>query len=174
MEPYLTVRETIARNAGYYPTPRDVDEVIGAGRPRRAGAAQGPRPLRRAEAPPGPGAGDDRQPRPCSSSTSRPPGSTRTPGGARGSSSATCATPGHHRAHHALHGGGAGTGRPGGGDVGGQIVAKGPTASLGGRDTALTRIAFTLPDGCAVGRPAGARRRSSRRAGHASRRWSRP
>ena len=28
VEPYLTVRETIARNAGYYPAPRDVDEVI--------------------------------------------------------------------------------------------------------------------------------------------------
>ena len=28
VEPYLTVRETIARNAGYYPEPRDVDEVI--------------------------------------------------------------------------------------------------------------------------------------------------
>jgi ABC-2 type transport system ATP-binding protein len=27
VEPYLTVRETIARNAGYYPAPRDVDEV---------------------------------------------------------------------------------------------------------------------------------------------------
>ena len=26
--PYLTVRETIARNAGYYPAPRDVDEVV--------------------------------------------------------------------------------------------------------------------------------------------------
>jgi ABC-2 type transport system ATP-binding protein len=29
VEPYLTVRETLARNAGYYPAPRDVDEVIG-------------------------------------------------------------------------------------------------------------------------------------------------
>jgi len=29
VEPYLTVRETIARNAGYYPAPRDVEEVIG-------------------------------------------------------------------------------------------------------------------------------------------------
>jgi ABC-2 type transport system ATP-binding protein len=29
VEPYLTVRETIARNAGYYPAPRDIDEVIG-------------------------------------------------------------------------------------------------------------------------------------------------
>jgi ABC-2 type transport system ATP-binding protein len=29
VEPYLTVRETIARNAGYYPAPRDVGEVIG-------------------------------------------------------------------------------------------------------------------------------------------------
>ncbi|MFI5754605.1 ABC transporter ATP-binding protein [Streptomyces sp. NPDC051569] len=28
VEPYLTVRETIARNAGYYPCPRDVGEVI--------------------------------------------------------------------------------------------------------------------------------------------------
>ncbi|GAA4617140.1 ABC transporter ATP-binding protein [Actinoallomurus liliacearum] len=29
VEPYLTVRETIARNAGYYAAPRDIDEVIG-------------------------------------------------------------------------------------------------------------------------------------------------
>jgi ABC-2 type transport system ATP-binding protein len=29
VEPYLTVRETIARNAGYYSAPRDVGEVIG-------------------------------------------------------------------------------------------------------------------------------------------------
>ena len=28
VEPYLTVRETIARNAGDYPAPRDVGEVI--------------------------------------------------------------------------------------------------------------------------------------------------
>jgi ABC-2 type transport system ATP-binding protein len=28
VEPYLTVRETVARNAGYYREPRDVDEVI--------------------------------------------------------------------------------------------------------------------------------------------------
>ena len=28
VEPYLTVRETVARNAGCYPAPRDVDEVI--------------------------------------------------------------------------------------------------------------------------------------------------
>ncbi|GAA3216755.1 ABC transporter ATP-binding protein [Nonomuraea helvata] len=28
VEPYLTVRETIARDAGYYPRPRQVDEVI--------------------------------------------------------------------------------------------------------------------------------------------------
>jgi ABC-2 type transport system ATP-binding protein len=29
VEPYLTVRETVARNAGYYPAPRDTDEVLG-------------------------------------------------------------------------------------------------------------------------------------------------
>ncbi|MGI8696350.1 MAG: ABC transporter ATP-binding protein [Mycobacteriales bacterium] len=28
VEPYLKVRETLQRNAGYYPAPRDVDEVI--------------------------------------------------------------------------------------------------------------------------------------------------
>lgn len=29
VEPYLTVRETLARNAGYYRSPQDVDEVLG-------------------------------------------------------------------------------------------------------------------------------------------------
>ncbi len=29
VEPYLTVRETVARNAGYYPAPRDAGEVLG-------------------------------------------------------------------------------------------------------------------------------------------------
>ncbi|MFJ4002555.1 ABC transporter ATP-binding protein [Streptomyces sp. NPDC090023] len=29
VEPYLTVRETVTRDAGYYPAPRDVDEVLG-------------------------------------------------------------------------------------------------------------------------------------------------
>ena len=29
MESYLTVREVLSRNAGYYPRPREVDEVIG-------------------------------------------------------------------------------------------------------------------------------------------------
>jgi hypothetical protein len=28
VEPYLTVRETLARNAGYYPDPRNVDELL--------------------------------------------------------------------------------------------------------------------------------------------------
>ncbi|MEU9297331.1 ABC transporter ATP-binding protein [Streptomyces sp. NPDC048266] len=28
VEPYLSVRETVARNAGYYPDPRDVDELL--------------------------------------------------------------------------------------------------------------------------------------------------
>ncbi len=39
VEPYLTVRETIARDAGYYSAPRDTDELIGlvglAGQERR-------------------------------------------------------------------------------------------------------------------------------------------
>ena len=39
VEPYLTVREVLARNAGYYPRPRRVDEVISlAGLEEKAGA----------------------------------------------------------------------------------------------------------------------------------------
>jgi ABC-2 type transport system ATP-binding protein len=30
----------------------------------------------------------------------------------------------------------------------GRIVAEGPPSQIGGRDTALTRISFALPDGC--------------------------
>ncbi len=32
----------------------------------------------------------------------------------------------------------------------GRIVAEGPPSRIGGRDTALTRISFELPDGCQV------------------------
>ena len=42
VDPYLTVRETVELYAGYYPKPRDVDEVIERRRPRReAGRARG-------------------------------------------------------------------------------------------------------------------------------------
>jgi ABC-2 type transport system ATP-binding protein len=34
--------------------------------------------------------------------------------------------------------------------AGGQIVAEGTPSAIGGRDTALARIRFALPDGCAV------------------------
>ena len=40
VEPYLTVREVLQRNAGYYPHPRSVDEVIELVGP----AGQGPAP----------------------------------------------------------------------------------------------------------------------------------
>ena len=117
VEPYLTVRETVARNAGYYPAPRDVGEVIAPGRPGRAGAAEGPRPVRRPEAAAGPGPGPGRQPGAAVPGRAddrvrpeRPPG--RLGDGARP------ARRGHHGpAHHALHGRGPGAGRPGGGDV---------------------------------------------------------
>ena len=93
VEPYLTVRETIARNAGYYPAPRGVDEVIGlaglAGLERRKVRKLSGGQKRRLDLALGLIGGPD-----CCSSTSRPPGSTRPPGGTPGSSCAACATPG--------------------------------------------------------------------------------
>ena len=61
VEPYLTVRETIARAAGYYRAPRGVAEVIGLVGPDRPGAPQGQVAVRRAEAPAGPCPRPDRQ-----------------------------------------------------------------------------------------------------------------
>ena len=49
--------------------------------------------------------------------------------------------------HHPLHGGGAVPGGPGRGDLGGRIVALGAPDSIGGRDTDVAQIRFTLPDG---------------------------
>ena len=96
VEPYLTVRETIARNAGYYPAPRDVDEVIAL-----VGLAGQTRQKVRALS-----------------------------GGQK------------RRLDLAL-------GLIGGPELlsGGQIVAEGMPATIGGRDTARARIRFALPSG---------------------------
>ncbi len=85
IEPYYSVRQVLTRNAGYYPSPRPVDEVIeliGLGekaddRVKRLSGGQ----QRRLDV----GLGIIGNPT-FSSSTSRPPGSTR-PGGARPGSS---------------------------------------------------------------------------------------
>ena len=64
VEPYLTVRETISRDAGYYPAPLSVPEVIGlvglAGLERRKVRTLSGGQKRR----PGPGPGPDRCPDP--------------------------------------------------------------------------------------------------------------
>ena len=158
VEPYLTVRETVARNAGYYPAPRDVGEVIAlvglagqerqkvrnlsGGQKRRLDLALGlvgsPELLFLDE----PTTGFD------------PAARREAWDVVRGLRSA-----GHHgRAHHALHGRSPGAGRPGGGDrPAGQVVAEGTPAAIGGRDRARARIRFALPDGCRAGRPAARR-----------------
>ena len=117
VEPYLTVRETIARNAGYYPAPRDVDEVIALVGLAGQTAAEGPGPFRWPEAAPGPGAGPDRRPGTAvprrADHRVRP---ERAPG--RLADRPQPARPGNHDpAHHPLHGRGPGAGRPGGGDL---------------------------------------------------------
>jgi ABC-2 type transport system ATP-binding protein len=145
VEPYLTVRETIARNAGYYPDPRDVAEVIAlvgladqgrqkvrslsGGQKRRLDLALGiignPRLLFLDE----PTTGFDPNARRDAWELVR---------GLRDSGITIMLTTHYMEEAQALA------------DQvavlsGGQIVAAGPPASLGGRDTALARIEFARP-----------------------------
>ena len=85
IDPFLTVRETVELYSGYFPHPRSVDEVIdlvGLAEKRTtrvnklSGGSNGAWTSR----------SRSRETRSCSSWTSRPPGSTRTPGGTRGRS----------------------------------------------------------------------------------------
>jgi ABC-2 type transport system ATP-binding protein len=93
VEPYLTVRETIARNAGYYQAPRDVGEVIGltglTGQERQKVRNLSGGQKRRLDLALGLIGDPD-----CCSSTSRPPVSTRTRAGTHGSLCGTCAARG--------------------------------------------------------------------------------
>jgi hypothetical protein len=102
VEPYLTVRETIARNAGYYPAPRDTGEVISlvglTGQALQKARSLSGRQNRRLELAPGP----DRPPGPAVPGRAdhrlRP---ERTPG--RLAARPRPARRGyHHHAHHAL------------------------------------------------------------------------
>ena len=148
VEPYLTVRETLARNAGYYPAPRDVEEVIGlvgltehrsrrvkdlsGGQKRRLDLALGmvgnPRLLFLDE----PTTGFDPNAR---------RGAWQVVRDLRAAGTTILLTTHYMDEGQALA------------DrvaiiAGGRIVAEGTPATLGGRDTAHVRIRFALPVGC--------------------------
>jgi ABC-2 type transport system ATP-binding protein len=150
VEPYLTVRETIARNAGYYPAPRGVGEVLdlvglaeqarqkvrslSGGQKRRLDLALGliGRPdLLFLDEP----------------TTGFDPGARRDAWqivrNLRGSGTTILLTTHYMEEAQALA------------DrvaliSGGQIVAEGTPSAIGGRDTARVRIRFALPEACTV------------------------
>jgi ABC-2 type transport system ATP-binding protein len=147
VEPYLTVRETLARNAGYYPAPRDVDEVIGlvgltgqerrkvralsGGQQRRLDLALGlighPRLLFLDE----PTTGFDPNARRDAWQTVR---------SLRDAGTTIVLTTHYMDEAQALADRVAVISA-------GRIVAEGPPSTIGGRDRTRARIRFTLPDG---------------------------
>ncbi len=150
VEPYLTVRETVARNAGYYPAPRDVDEVIDlvglAGQRRQKVRALSGGQKRRLDLALGligrpdllfldePTTGFDPSARREAWQVVR---------NLRGSGTTILLTTHYMEEAQALA------------DrvaliSGGQIVAEGTPSTIGGRDTARARIRFALPYSCAV------------------------
>jgi ABC-2 type transport system ATP-binding protein len=150
VEPYLTVRETVARNAGYYPSPRDVDEVIGlaglngqrrqkvrtlsGGQKRRLDLALGmignPRLLFLDE----PTTGFDPSARRSAWQLVR---------SLRDAGTTVVLTTHYMDEAQALADRVAVI-------TGGQIVAEGAPSAIGGRDSARTRIRFALPASCTV------------------------
>jgi ABC-2 type transport system ATP-binding protein len=151
VEPYLTVRETLARNAGYYPAPRDVGEVIemvglsglerrkvrtlSGGQKRRLDLALGvigdPHVLFLDE----PTTGFDPSAR---------RGAWQMVRALRDSGVTILLTTHYMDEAQALADRVAVM-------SGGRIVAEGTPADLGGRDSARTRIRFRLPHDCAIG-----------------------
>jgi ABC-2 type transport system ATP-binding protein len=150
VEPYLTVRETVARNAGYYPAPHDVNEVIGlvglagqarqkvrnlsGGQKRRLDLALGlvgrPELLFLDE----PTTGFDPAARREAWDVVR---------GLRARGSTVVLTTHYMDEAQALA------------DrlaviSAGQVMAEGTPAAIGGRDQARARIRFALPDGCSA------------------------
>ena len=151
VEPYLTVRETVARNAGYYPAPRGVDEVIAlvglsgharqkvrvlsGGQQRRLDLALGmigdPELLFLDE----PTTGFDPSAR---------RGAWQILRGLREAGTTIVLTTHYMDEAQALADRVAVM-------AGGQIVAEGTPSAIGGRDTARARIRFALPAGIAAG-----------------------
>ena len=149
VEPYLTVRETLARNAGYYPDPRPVGEVIemtglaglerkkvrslSGGQKRRLDLALGligrPRLLFLDE----PTTGFDPSARHAAWELIR---------GLRDAGTTILLTTHYLEEAQELADRVAVL-------AGGQIVAEGTPSDIGGRDRAAAQIRFALPDGCA-------------------------
>ena len=150
VEPYLTVRETLARNAGYYPAPRDVSEVIAltglAGLERKKVRSLSGGQQRRLDLALGlighpdllfldePTTGFDPNARRDAWQTVR---------GLRDAGTTILLTTHYMDEAQALADRVAVISD-------GQIVAEGTPSTIGGRDTARTRIRFTLPAGFAA------------------------
>jgi ABC-2 type transport system ATP-binding protein len=147
VEPYLTVRETVARNAGYYPAPRDTAEVISlvglAGLERRKVRSLSGGQKRRLDLALGlvgnpellfldePTTGFDPSARRDAWEIIR---------GLRAAGITVLLTTHYMEEAQALADRVAVL-------SGGQIAAEGTPATIGGRDTARTRIRFALPAG---------------------------
>ena len=151
VEPYLTVRETVARNAGYYPAPRDVDEVIAlvglAGQARQKVRVLSGGQQRRLDLALGM-IGDPELLFLDEPTTGFDPSARR---GAwqivralREAGTTIVLTTHYMDEAQALADRVAVM-------AGGQIVAQGTPSAIGGRDTARTRIRFALPRGSTLG-----------------------
>jgi ABC-2 type transport system ATP-binding protein len=151
VEPYLTVRETIARNAGYYPHPRDVGEVISlvglAGQARQKVRSLSGGQKRRLDLALGL-VGDPDLLFLDEPTTGFDPSARRDAweliGGLRDAGTTILLTTHYMDEAQALADRVAVISA-------GQIVAQGTPATIGGRDHAQARIQFTLPPGCAAG-----------------------
>ncbi len=148
VEPYLTVRETLARNAGYYPAPRDVGEVIGlvglAGQERRKVRALSGGQQRRLDLALGL-IGNPRLLFLDEPTTGFDPNARRDAWqivrNLRDAGTTIVLTTHYMDEAQALADRVAVM-------SGGRIVAEGPPLTIGGRDAARARIRFALPDGC--------------------------
>jgi ABC-2 type transport system ATP-binding protein len=147
VEPYLTVRETLARNAGYYPAPRDVGEVIGlvglAGLERRKVRALSGGQQRRLDLALGL-VGNPRLLFLDEPTTGFDPNARRDAWqivrNLRDAGTTIVLTTHYMDEAQALADRVAVM-------SGGRIVAEGPPSTIGGRDAARARIRFALPDG---------------------------
>ncbi|MCX4547569.1 MULTISPECIES: ABC transporter ATP-binding protein [unclassified Streptomyces] len=150
VEPYLTVRETIARNAGYYPSPRDVAEVITlvdlAGQENRKVRALSGGQKRRLDLALGiignPGVLFLDEPTTGFDPNARR-GAWQLVRDLRDAGMTIVLTTHYMEEAQELADRVAVISK-------GEIVAEGTPETLGGRDTAKARISFALPEGCAL------------------------